>query len=101
MIISNLNYLEDATQDVVGGTCLPPTYAFNNSYQITGCSQTGSGVLVLGFYGVASCVTGNSASMQGDNQSFGCSTSTQTSYSQVVTPISSQQSINVIALAAP
>ncbi|CAD5959871.1 hypothetical protein PCC9214_03115 [Planktothrix tepida] len=102
MIISDLNYLEDATQDVVGGTfSYTPTFGFNNSYQISGTSLTGSGILVGGLYGVASGVTGNSASIGGDNQAFGSSTNTQTTFSQVVTPFSSQQSISVIALAAP
>jgi hypothetical protein len=102
MIILDLNYLESATQDVVGGCLLPtPTYGFNNAYTISGASYTGTGVVALGLYGVASCVTGNSASIQGDNQAFGCSTNTQTTYSQVVTPLSSQQSISVIAQAAP
>jgi hypothetical protein len=96
MIISDLNYLESATQDVVGGT-----FAFNNAYTISGASYTGTGVVALGFYGVASSVTGNSASIQGDNQAFGLSTNTQTTFSQVVTPFSSQQSISVIAQAAP
>ena len=96
MIISDLNYLESAEATVVGGT-----FAFNNAYTISGSSYTGTGVVALGFYGVASCVTGNSASIQGDNQAFGCSTNTQTTYSQVVTPFSSQQSISVIAQAAP
>ncbi|HBK97537.1 MAG TPA: hypothetical protein DD001_09490 [Microcoleaceae bacterium UBA10368] len=96
MIVSDLNYLESATQDVVGGT-----FAFNNAYTISGASYTGTGVVALGFYGVASSVTGNSASIQGDNQAFGLSTNTQTTFSQVVTPFSSQQSISVIAQAAP
>lgn len=102
MIISDLNYLESATQDVVGGTGFStPTYAFNNAYTISGSSFTGTGVLALGVYGVGSSVSGNSASIQGDNQAFGLSTNTQTTFSQVVTPLSSQQSISVIALAAP
>jgi hypothetical protein len=100
MIVSDLNYLESATQDVVGGT-FAPANAFNNAYTISGASYTGTGVVALGFYGVASSVTGNSASIQGDNQAFGCSTNTQTTFSQVVTPFSSQQSISVIAQAAP
>ncbi|MCB8776192.1 hypothetical protein L2E75_18965 [Planktothrix agardhii 1807] len=101
MIISDLNYLEDATPDVVGGTFSTPTFAFNNAYTISGSSLTQTGVLALGVYGVASSVSGNSASIQGDNQAFGWSTNTQTTFSQVVTPLSSQQSISVIALASP
>jgi hypothetical protein len=100
MLISNLDYLETAAQDVVGGT-YSPTFAFNNAYSITGYSNTATGVLALGLYGVASQVSGNSASIQGDNQAFGWSTNTQTTFSQVVTPFSSQQSISVIALASP
>lgn len=57
MFISDLDYLETATQDVVGGT-YSSGFAFNNSYAITGSSFTGTGVLALGLYGVASNVSG-------------------------------------------
>ncbi|WP_214560760.1 hypothetical protein [Planktothrix agardhii] len=115
MIISDLNYLEDATQDVVGGTgiiifCPPPPPrplptapgTFNNSFSITGLNSLSSSTNLGANYAVTSSVTGTSGSLAGDNNAYGTATNVQTNFSQVVIGgYSSQNSVTAIASATP
>ncbi|MFM6213345.1 hypothetical protein [Planktothrix sp.] len=109
MIISDLNYLEDANQEIVGGwsiPTLPPTYSFTKDvkatdtavFSITGTSTITDTLNKTASYTSNVIVTGNSGSIAFTNEAIGAATNTQSSFSQLVTDGSSNQSGMIVAL---
>lgn len=112
MIISDLNYLEDANQEIVGGLifCPPPppspTYSFSkvvsatdtSVFSITGTSTITDTLNKTATYSSTVTVTGNSGSIAFTNEAIGGATNTQSSFSQLVTDGSSNQSGMIVAL---
>jgi hypothetical protein len=104
MIISDLNYLEVATEEVVGGgySFIKVVDAtFNNTAAIKFNATVTDTLTKVATYNVASTVTGNSASITFDNEAIGNNTNTQASFSQlVVAGESSNQSGILVAVAS-
>ncbi|MFM6401048.1 hypothetical protein [Planktothrix sp.] len=111
MIISDLNYLEDANQEIVGGTGWPtptptPTYSFIKKveatdtavFSITGTSTITDTLNKTASYTSNVIVTGNSGSLAFTNEAIGDNTNVQGSLSQLVTTSSSNQSGIFVAL---
>ncbi|WP_313707686.1 hypothetical protein [Planktothrix agardhii] len=115
MIISDLNYLEDTNQEIVGGLffCPPPppspTFSFSkvvsatdtSVFSITGSSTITDTLTKTATYSATASVTGNSASLAFTNEAIGTNTNTQGSLSQLVTTGSSNQSGIFVALVTP
>jgi hypothetical protein len=113
MIISDLNYLEDANQEIVGGFSFcpppPPTYSFTKTvsatdtavFSITGTSVINDTLTKTANYTANATVTGNSASLAFTNEGIGTNTNVQGSLSQLVTTGSSNQSGIFVALVTP
>jgi hypothetical protein len=109
MIISDLNYLEDAHQEIVGGWAVAPTYSFVKNvsatdtavYSITGSSNITDTLKKTASYSASACVTNNSGSIAFTNEAIGANTNTQSSFSQLVTSGSSNQSGMIVALVSP
>ncbi|MFM6207645.1 hypothetical protein [Planktothrix sp.] len=115
MIISDLNYLEDANQEIVGGcggsggNPPPPTYSFSKNvsatdtavFSITGSSDITDTLNKTATYSATiTSVTGNSGSLAFTNEAIGDNTNVQGSLSQLVTTGSSNQSGIFVALVA-
>lgn len=110
MIISDLNYLEDANQEIVGGLffCPPPSpgYTFTKTvsatdtavFSITGTSTITDTLTKTANYTSNVTVSGNSGSIAFTNEAIGGATNTQSSFSQLVTDGSSNQSGMIVAL---
>jgi len=109
MIISDLNYLEDTNQEIVGGFFLcppPPTYSFTKNvsatdtavFSITGTNTITDKLTQTATYSSTVTVTGNSGSIAFTNEAIGAATNTQSSFSQLVTDGSSNQSGMIVAL---
>jgi hypothetical protein len=93
MIISELNYLEDATQEIVGGWCYScpdvdfdkylnsdttTTITFDSTVDINDTFKKEATITVK------SDVTGNSSSLAFDNEAIGYNSNTQGAFSQLV-----------------
>ena len=110
MIISDLNYLEDANQEIVGGTFFPdPGYTFVKNVSavdtsVASITVTSNVVDILNKtanYSASANVVNNSASLAFTNEAIGANTNTQGSLSQLVTTGSSNQSGIFVALVSP
>jgi hypothetical protein len=87
MIISDINYLEDANQEIVGG------YGFTkmNAMKINMVNLTGDSTIIDKFtmpatISIDSNLSGNSSSFTFKNEALGPNTNTQYSLSQEVVP---------------
>jgi hypothetical protein len=105
MIISDLNYLEVATEEVFGSSGYVYTKnvnaTFNNNANIKISSDVTDTLKKTATYDVKSTVIGNSGSIAFDNEAIGKNTNTQSAFSQlVVAGQSSNQSGTIVASAS-